>query len=200
MGASSTLPWIKRTSRKKELRVVSHSLVVSHMSGAAGIVIGLVPAAMLVSGLSTPFRRVIRVHTRVGDMDRGVLLDRCAALVDRATCVVMALGLPDAGAILHEAKVGWGFLTLEFIGAMGSIGEDLLSDGTAMRCRTPSWSVMQERDPKRITSLALKVIRVSKMMAMELWWINITPPTWHASYQCLWPNYALWGSPHDAFE
>jgi hypothetical protein len=59
-----------------------------------------------VSGLSTPFHRVIRVHTQVVDVDRGVRLDWCATLVDRATGVVMALGLLDAGAILRGAKVG----------------------------------------------------------------------------------------------
>jgi hypothetical protein len=50
---------------------------------------------MLVSGLSTPFRRVIRVHTRVGEVDRGVDRDRGTTLVSRATCVVMVLGPPD---------------------------------------------------------------------------------------------------------
>jgi hypothetical protein len=58
-----------------------------------------------VPGLSTPFHRVIRVHTRVGDMDRGVRRDKGVASVGRATGVAMVLGLPNAGAILRRAEV-----------------------------------------------------------------------------------------------
>jgi hypothetical protein len=106
MGASSTIPWIKRTSGKKELGAVSRALAVSHVSGAAGTIVGLVPATTPVPGLPASFRRVIRVHTWVGDVDRGVHRDRGAALVGRATCVVMALGPPDAGTILRGAEAG----------------------------------------------------------------------------------------------
>jgi hypothetical protein len=41
MGASSTLPWIKRISGKKELEVVSSVSAVPHVGGATGIIIGL---------------------------------------------------------------------------------------------------------------------------------------------------------------
>jgi hypothetical protein len=75
------------------------------VSGVAETVIGLVPVATPVPGPSTSFHRVIWVHTRVGDVDRGDRRDRSAALVGRATCVVMALGPPDVGAILHGAEV-----------------------------------------------------------------------------------------------
>jgi hypothetical protein len=51
--------------------------------------------------------------------------------------------------------------------AIGAIREDLFSDGSVMRCRTPSRSMMQERDPERKTSPALKMIGVLKMIAME---------------------------------
>jgi hypothetical protein len=66
------------------------------MSGAARTVVGLVPVGTPVPGLSTPFRRVIWVHTRVGDEDKGVRRDKGAASVGLATCVVMVLGPPDA--------------------------------------------------------------------------------------------------------
>jgi hypothetical protein len=55
MGASSTLPWIKRSSRKKELVAASHALAVSHVSGAARTATGLVPVATLVPGLPASF-------------------------------------------------------------------------------------------------------------------------------------------------
>jgi hypothetical protein len=61
--------------------VVSHAPAVSHVSGATGTVVGLAPLATRVPGLSTPFRQVIQVHTRVGDVDRGVRRDRHATLV-----------------------------------------------------------------------------------------------------------------------
>jgi hypothetical protein len=76
------------------------------VGGVTGIVVVLVPAATLVLGLSIPFHQVIRVHTHMDDMDRGVHRDRGATLIGRATCVVMALGLPDTGAILRGAEVG----------------------------------------------------------------------------------------------
>jgi hypothetical protein len=68
---------------------------------------------------------------------------------------------------------------------IGAFGEDLFSDGSAVRCRTPSRFVMQERDPKWKTFPVLKMTRVLKIIAMESLGINVTPPTWHASCRCL---------------
>jgi hypothetical protein len=59
MGTSSTLTLIKRTSGKKELGAASRTPTVSHLSGAAGSVVGLGPVAMPVMEAITPFRRVI---------------------------------------------------------------------------------------------------------------------------------------------
>jgi hypothetical protein len=69
---------------------------------------------------------------------------------------------------------------LEFIGVVlagvgqgnpavvfGAIGEDLFPDGSAMWRKMPSWSAMQKRDPKHKNSLALKVTRMLKTIAME---------------------------------
>jgi hypothetical protein len=188
MGASSTLPCIKRTFRKKELRAASRALAVSHVGGAAGIVAGLVPVATPVPGLSTPFHQVIRVHTQVDDVDRGVQHDRGATLIGRAIGAVMALGLPDTGAILRGAEVGWGFRTLEYVGVVlggvrrdepaptiGATKEDVFLDGSVMQCMTPSWSTMQERDPKWNTSPTLKMIGVLKKLVMDSSWINVAP-------------------------
>jgi hypothetical protein len=41
------------------------------------------------------------------------------------------------------AEVGWD----EPASAIDALGEDLFSDGSVMRCRMPSRSAMQERDP-----------------------------------------------------
>lgn len=46
-----------------------------------------------------------------------------------------------------------------------------------MRCRTPSWSIMQKRDPKQKFSPTLKVTEMLKMIAMESSWINVAPST-----------------------
>jgi hypothetical protein len=63
----------------------------------------------------------------------------------------MILGPPNTGAILHGAEAYRDPRALEFVGAVlagvgrgrpapsfGTIGEDLFSDGSAMRCKTPS--------------------------------------------------------------
>jgi hypothetical protein len=58
-GAPSTLPWIKRTSGKKELGAASCAPTISHVGRATRTVVGLVLVATPVPGLSTPFCRVI---------------------------------------------------------------------------------------------------------------------------------------------
>jgi hypothetical protein len=106
MGTSSTLPCIKRTSGKKELGSMSCAPAVSHVSGAARTVVVLVPAATPVTRLLASFCRVIRVHTRVGDVDKGVRRDRGAASVGRPTGAAMAPGPTDGGTILCGAEAG----------------------------------------------------------------------------------------------
>jgi hypothetical protein len=71
----------KEDIREERARAASRPPAVSHVSGATGTVVGLAPLATPVPGLSTPFRQVIQVHTRVGDVDRGVRRDRRATLV-----------------------------------------------------------------------------------------------------------------------
>jgi hypothetical protein len=155
---------------------------------------------------------VIWVHTRAGEVDRGVRRNKSATTVGQVTGVAMVLGPADTGAILCGVEVGWGLHTLEIIrvvfadvgwdepaSVVDALGESLFSEGSVMWCRTPSRSTMQERDPKRKTSPTLKMLGVFKTIAIESSGINITPPTWRATCRCLWPNCAPRGSPHDAF-
>ena len=83
---------------------MSRAPVVSHVSEAAETVVDLVPAAIPVLGLPACFRRVIWVHTRVGDVDKGVRRDRGDALVDQAIGAAMALCPPNIGVILRGAE------------------------------------------------------------------------------------------------
>jgi hypothetical protein len=69
--------------------------------------------------------------------------------------------LEFVGVVLVEVR--WG----EPAFVIDAIREDLFLDGSMMRCRTPSRSAIQERDPKWKISPALKNIGVLKMMSME---------------------------------
>jgi hypothetical protein len=68
-----------------------------------------------------------------------------------------------------------------------------------MRCRIPSSSATDEIVPKQNTDPGRGTILYWKMMAIELAWINDTPPTWRASCQCLGPNRAPRVTPRGAF-
>jgi hypothetical protein len=57
-------------------------------------------------------------------------------------------------------------------------------DGPAIQFKVPSWSAMQEMDPKQKIAPGLKVTMVLKVTAMESSY-NVAPPTWRASYLCL---------------
>jgi hypothetical protein len=46
---SSTIPWIKRTSRKKDLGDASRAPAISPARGVVGIAVGLIPATTLVT-------------------------------------------------------------------------------------------------------------------------------------------------------
>jgi hypothetical protein len=54
-----------------------------------------------------------------------------------------------------------------------------------MQCRVPSSSTMDEMVPKQNMVPGRRVIFHLEVMAIELAWINDTPPTWHASCRCL---------------
>jgi hypothetical protein len=63
--------------------------------------------------------------------------------------------------------------------------EGFFLDGSAIRCKAPSWSTMLEMDLKWKTSPGLKVIIVLKLISMESSFINVAPPTWCVSCLCL---------------
>jgi hypothetical protein len=84
---------------------VSRTPAVSHVSEAAGTVVGLAPVATRCRRYPLLFRRVIRVHTQEGDVDKGVHRDRGAALVGQATSVVMPLSPPDKDTNLRKVEV-----------------------------------------------------------------------------------------------
>jgi hypothetical protein len=69
--------------------------------------------------------------------------------------------------------------------AIGDPSEAFFSDGAAIRCKVPSWSVMQEIVPKQKIASGLKVIMVLKVTTMESSFINVAPPTWRATCRCL---------------
>jgi hypothetical protein len=54
-----------------------------------------------------------------------------------------------------------------------------------MQCRVPSSSAIHEMVPKRNIAPGRRVILFLKVMAIELAFINDTPPTWRASCRCL---------------
>jgi hypothetical protein len=115
MGVSSTLPWIKRTSEKKELGATSCAPSVSHEGRAARTIVSLIPSATPVPGLLASFRQLIWVHTRLHDVHKWVYRDRGAALVGQPTGVAMALGPPTraqpcVGRKLVEAFTPWSSL------------------------------------------------------------------------------------------
>jgi hypothetical protein len=77
--------------------------------------------------------------------------------------------------------------------------EGFLSGGSAMRCRVPSLSAMDEMVPKQNTDPGQRTILCWKVMAIELAWIGDTPPTWRASCWCFGSNRAPGVAPRGAF-
>jgi hypothetical protein len=72
--------------------------------------------------------------------------------------------------------------------ALASLGipeEGFFLGGSAMQCRVPSSSAIHEMVPKRNIAPGRRVILFLKVMAIELAFINDTPPTWRASCRCL---------------
>jgi hypothetical protein len=66
--------------------------------------------------------------------------------------------------------------------------EDLLFVGSAMRCRVPASSATAEMVPKQNVDPGRKTILCKKVMAIELAWIDDTPPTWRASCRGFGPT------------
>jgi hypothetical protein len=77
--------------------------------------------------------------------------------------------------------------------------EDLLSVGSAIRCRVPSSFAIDEMVPKRNVDPGRKTILCRKVTAIELAWIDDTPPTWRASCRCFGSDRTPGVAPQGAF-
>jgi hypothetical protein len=114
---------------------------------------------------------VIRVHFSVGEVDSGVLW------VDKPPT-------PSLLKVVFSQSAG-GCASSCFTPIFSEIfEEDLLSGGSAMRCRVPSSSATNEIVPKQNTDPGQRMILCWKVTTIELAWIGDTPPTWRASCRC----------------
>ena len=77
--------------------------------------------------------------------------------------------------------------------------EEFLSGGSVMRCRVPSSSATDEIVPKQNTDPGRRMILCWKVTAIELAWIDDTPPTWRASCRCFGSDRAPGVAPQGAF-
>ena len=85
--------------------------------------------------------------------------------------------------------------------ALSEISEgNLFSGGSAMRRRIPSSSAMGEMVPKQNMDPGQRAILHWEVIAIELAWINDTPPTWRASCRCLEPDRTPGVAPRSVFE
>ena len=78
--------------------------------------------------------------------------------------------------------------------------EGFLSGGSAMRCRIPFSSAMDEMVLKQNTDPGWRAILHWEVTAIELAWINDTPPTWRASCRCLELDRTPGVAPRGVFE
>jgi hypothetical protein len=129
---------------------------------------------------------VIRVHFPVGEVDNGVLR------VDGPS----ALSLPKV--IFSRSAGGCAFPYFAPIFSE-TFEEDFLSGGSAMRCRVSSSSATDEIVPKQNTEPGRRMILCWKVTAIELAWIDDTPPTWRASCRCFGSDHAPGVAPQGAF-
>jgi hypothetical protein len=114
---------------------------------------------------------VIRVHSFVGEVDSGVL----RAEGPSAPILLEVIFFRSAG--------GCAFSCLTPIFSEVS-EEGFLFGGSARRCRVPSSSAIDEIVPKQNMDPGRRMILCWKVMAIELAWIDDTPPTWRANCQC----------------
>jgi hypothetical protein len=121
--------------------------------------------------LLASFFLAICVHSFVGEVDSGVLW----------VSGISAPGLLRA--IFFRSAGGRAFSSLTPIFSE-RVGVDFFFGGSAMRCRLPSSSAMDEIVPKQNTDPGWRVILLWKVTAIELAWIVDTPPTWCASCRC----------------
>jgi hypothetical protein len=136
--------------------------------------------------LFVSFFLVICVHSFVGEVDNGVFR------VDGPWASV----LPEA--IFFQSIGGCAFSFLSPI-FPEIFEEDLLSVGSAMRCRVPSSYATDEMVLKQNVDPGRKTILCRKVTAIELAWIDDTPPTWRASCRCFGSDRTPGVTPQGAF-
>jgi hypothetical protein len=129
---------------------------------------------------------VINVHSSVGEVDSGVL---------------RAEG-PSAPSLLRVIFFqSTGGCTFSCFAPIFSehFEENFLSGESAMQCRVPSSSATDEIVPKQNMDPGRRMILCWKVTAIELAWIDDTPPTWRASCRCFGSDCAPGVTPQVAF-
>jgi hypothetical protein len=129
---------------------------------------------------------VIRVHSFIGEVDSRVLWAEGPS----------APILPEV--IFFRSAGGCVFSCLAPI--FSEIPEEgFFFGGSARRCRVPSSSATDEIVPKQNLDPGRRMILRWKVTAIELAWIDDTPPTWRASCRCFGSNSAPRVTPQGAF-
>jgi hypothetical protein len=103
-------------SGKKEFGVMLRAPSISFEGEVVGMVVSCASTVAPNLEAHASLRRVIRVHARVGDVDKGVRRDGGVASVGRTTGITMAMGPPNLGVILCGMKTCRGSRALEFVG------------------------------------------------------------------------------------
>jgi hypothetical protein len=147
--------------------------------GASWVLLGL--------GAVVSLRRVISVHTHVGEVDNGVHRAGGEVVADRATGIRTLLGMVLCGtkAFCPASEILAGAVHDLPASSFDDLREAFFPNEATIRCKVPSWSAMQETVPMQKTTPGLKVIMALKVTAMELSFINVAPTTWRACYRCL---------------
>jgi hypothetical protein len=127
-------------------------------------------------GVLASFLLVIRVHSFVGEVGSGVL--RAGEFSN--------LGLREA--VVARGSGGCAIYCL-VLASSEILEEDFFLGGFVMRRRIQFPSAMDEMVLKQNTDLGQRAILHWEVTAIELAWINDTPPTWRASYRCLEPDH-----------
>jgi hypothetical protein len=132
------------------------------------------------------FLLVIHVHSSADEVGNGVLR-------------VKESSAPD----LQDVVFFWGARGCAIcciVPAFSEISrEGFFFGGSTMRCKIPSSFATDEMVPKQNTDPERSEILCWKVMAIELAWINDTPPTWSASCRCLGSDHGPRVTPRGAF-
>jgi hypothetical protein len=127
-------------------------------------------------------------------------------------CVHFSVGEVDSGVLRAEGPSAPSLLKVIFFRSTGGCAfpcfasifseifeENFLSGGSAIRCRVPSSSATDEIVPKQNMDPGRRMILCWKVTAIELAWIDDTPPTWRASCRCFGSDCAPGVTPQVAF-